>query len=1085
MTRGRFISAGIEQAVSYVELRAPDKPPRRTAVLDFFALAPRFWSSTTQQVAQILYHNIRRLQIFFPRVLIGQEGTVKPGKESRRGRVEKQQALDGKFSLKIDSPRYIGARIAAFNLIAEQRELPNSGGLADVEIVNGNGEGEVGFFMAFEAELARDDPIALPVPEIDRTETSLSEDDARKLVAALENDLSIPGAAYDTPVAQPNEDPAEPWSAHAFVLDGDFVIGAADKVYQRWWFVEDRLRLEIVDVHQAISAAGEAVYDSFFRTYAADAEGARGRRASAQPSDHPLYDNIIADFDAAKVTYEQCSVVAFGVEALVGDFGCKEPDGVGEVTLARLGVLANGDWHLWQELVHERSSWAMRVPFHRSILRHFLHPGASPSSQILAEDVDARGNSLLPYMIWISPRRHAHENLRASFTALHLPYADQIKLDTPNDPQTQAYLWRILTEEIGVIPPEGWVVSGDPLAFPAAAPVSAAGTGEPGTSRSFPILGSNLTEEHLELLSLPSDVREQYGVLGDVHVTGNAGATSGDWREAARVAAEADELAAEVEAEWALSAAADEDERRYYVVPDGVIDDMRAKRRAYAEEQLAARNERFGEFLETFLGLASKYGVKIPPQVSLKFRPVSYNTDELIDQDGNVIATVASNADCDYMTQRLRQLTPTQARQVFPNGSFSISALKVLESPGQVAKTERTLVDLRKICTGVTKALSIPLLSERAERLERILKSGFLILLKPTVLRRIMEMPQFRICEQREGLARVFAVGTWYGLRKFLDFAEKAQADSSFDLDKDSLEDLAQPLQIWLSPRHRQKQKAHIFAALQALGFASVDTLIAALVPTRDFAARSLALVKTFEDRQWLAYREICNAVTWGRRASLQDVTLWVLEMALHAAVPESTVVDELCEEERIKLLGGVPVFVIDPRPKYRLSSSRAWWRASDGPPGDLLQEEIQAERDTAAEERANLVNEILETFRTKPHRTFIGTDELDDWATRLNYHAVRELRASGNRNAQHLFKLIVEELLEGTVIDSEDVNEITGFLGGWYNMEPGVRGATGLRWYSSSPELYPEPQDYTPVRKRKAAPEPYAPGTRKSSRRK
>lgn len=157
MTRGHFSQIGINASVSLVRLMRPTEPPRHTAVLDLFGLAGRFWGKSTRQTA-VIYSTIRSLQDWFPRSLSGKEGVVKPGKETRigQGKTIKQQHLSGAFSLDSPTPAYLGARLAMAELVDDQRVVPGTDDIPDVEFLNTGGEGEMGAFLAYEAELERE-----------------------------------------------------------------------------------------------------------------------------------------------------------------------------------------------------------------------------------------------------------------------------------------------------------------------------------------------------------------------------------------------------------------------------------------------------------------------------------------------------------------------------------------------------------------------------------------------------------------------------------------------------------------------------------------------------------------------------------------------------------------------------------------------------------------------------------------------------------------------------------------------------------------------------------------------------------------
>jgi hypothetical protein len=158
MTRGFFAQIGIKASVFYVRLSRTTEPPRRTGAIDLFGLAGRFWGRSARQTADIVYSTMRSLQDWFPRLLSGQEGVVKPGKETRlgEGKVVKQQHLSGMFSLNAPTPAYLGARLAMAELVDDQRVVPGTEDVSDVEFLNTGGEGEMGAFLAYEAELERE-----------------------------------------------------------------------------------------------------------------------------------------------------------------------------------------------------------------------------------------------------------------------------------------------------------------------------------------------------------------------------------------------------------------------------------------------------------------------------------------------------------------------------------------------------------------------------------------------------------------------------------------------------------------------------------------------------------------------------------------------------------------------------------------------------------------------------------------------------------------------------------------------------------------------------------------------------------------
>lgn len=252
--------------------------------------------------------------------------------------------------------------------------------------------------------------------------------------------------------------------------------------------------------------------------------------------------------------------------------------------------------------------------------------------------------------------------------------------------------------------------------------------------------------------------------------------------------------------------------------------------------------------------------------------------------------------------------------------------------------------------------------------------------------------------------------------------------------------------------------KAHVLTVLHSVGYAPLNDLSEALVPSRDLAKAALHFYQALSDREWIAYRDLCNTVSWGARCPLKEVVEWTSRLAASALVPTSQDADSLTPEEIEFLLGGRAEFVLDPRPRFRLSANRAWWRAIGGPPGDLLKEELAAEEEEAGKGRQQLLATILNTLRTTPHRNFIGTDELDDWATRLDSAKVKRMRENGTRQAENLLSWIVlPALLAAEGIDLQDSAAAEKHLGGSYKMEKGQRGQPGVRWYSAAPETYPE----------------------------
>lgn len=277
------------------------------------------------------------------------------------------------------------------------------------------------------------------------------------------------------------------------------------------------------------------------------------------------------------------------------------------------------------------------------------------------------------------------------------------------------------------------------------------------------------------------------------------------------------------------------------------------------------------------------------------------------------------------------------------------------------------------------------------------------------------------------------------------------------DFDALDLNSLASPLQRWFGSENRWKKKWHVLTVLHAFGYAPLSDLRAALVPSRDLANAAKQFYAQLHDREWIGYRELADSVSWGERGSLRHLVEWTTRLAASAYKPDSDA-DLLDPSEIEQLLGGHAEFVFDPRPKFRLSPNRAWWRTIDGPDGDLLKEELEQDADESIEARRKLLEGIRDTLRDKPHRSFVGTDEMDNWATHIDYDAVRAMRANGTRTVQNLYEQVVRPaLLEGSSVDETDEEAIAEYLGGSHSMEKGVRGVVGFRWLSKDPDAHPE----------------------------
>lgn len=223
--------------------------------------------------------------------------------------------------------------------------------------------------------------------------------------------------------------------------DGDFLQGPAKESVQKWWMEEDDkiLVMEVVDVDGAISQAGTLVRECFDKWFTTALSDARDRLRRGVKSKLPLLDSTLLAFDPSNISSEICVDVATGVEALFGDFGAAQGGyGVGQITAARLGVLALAEPTLWRKLIRERADWADPIPFYRSLFRNLVHPGSSSPTLLFSEEVDSNNQSNLSYELWFSKRPHSLRTLARLLP--HLGYPDlDLLVDDPVE--VQATLW--------------------------------------------------------------------------------------------------------------------------------------------------------------------------------------------------------------------------------------------------------------------------------------------------------------------------------------------------------------------------------------------------------------------------------------------------------------------------------------------------------------------------------------------------------------------------------------------------------------------------------------------------------------------
>ncbi|GAA5980123.1 hypothetical protein JCM11641_006921 [Rhodosporidiobolus odoratus] len=1042
MARGTHASKAIPQGTRLFRFHKPKKPTRSIACFDLMSNASRFWNHSTQDVANQVYSGVRELQEFFPRVVGGMDGGTKVAKELRvNGKtVKKQYRTDGVFTVINRTSEYQGIQLAVRSLIEEKRNVPELDGLTDFEAVCTGGDGEDGCWLAAQAELSREGTVRgkfselkragasgpaskiAPFIPLDPDEEPLEPAAARAFAKSYEEAHSQPDVEYvDVYLDDDDEDDTGLIKVFEFMLDGEALNGEAEEYGQRWWFEgtgSDKVMIvECVEVKVAIRAMGEGVEKETGDWIPAQQLLARQRLDDHVQPRFPLFDSVLLAYDATLTTAQIREAVAAGVEALTTDYGGTEADGVGPVMLAKLGVLAQGVACLWQQLAAERTqTWADPAVFHLSLFRAFCHPGGSDPSLILSETLDQNGDSTLPNTIWVSPRPHAHHGIYSVLEAIKSPLRDRIDLSKPYDDETQAELWRVLMAEVKGGPVDGWVVLADPLPpaqyphdkpeVPTARPAgnSVAGSGTPGTPRIFPILASNFdASKHWDVLGTTEELRDSIGELKRVaHPPGWKSAA--EERERELVEREEREAAEEAEAQWEEERQKDEDEGRFYLLTDVAVQNHAEAMERWGQGKRRERAAKWTNLIDAFLILLNKHNPNLSTNQSFSFRFLDFRTDELLSPAGEVIGSIYFIVDPREATTTLQSLSPAHQQLLLPNGSLSLSGLTSLFQPdGTNSRTDRILVPIRTIFKAVCHCLGVRILSELGERVEEIIRTGFQLIRKPSMLRKILEMPSFFI---RDPVYRVLEKGTWYGTRYG-------------NLDMDPLSHLADALQLFFTKnRNTQKQKNHFAAALHALGYCSIDDFFETLVPHPDLAARAFKYFSGLQDREWISYRDLGNTISWGRRASLEEVTRWACRCALGAAAPPGTDLDAIDAKEQEALLGGKAVFVEDPRPLYRLSKNRARWKATGSPAGDLLEEELAAEAAAAQVAYARTVDEIRHALQTRPDRSFIGSDELSNWAGRIDPTATAK---GADRSVQGLFNVLKAALLEAAGIDGAD----------------------------------------------------------------
>lgn len=112
MTRRYFASIAIRRSLTTVRIRRPKKPPKRIAVVDLGSAGHR--PASTRVAANYIKHKILHLHDFFPRLRLGADSCVKPGKEDRTTTPPtKQQHLSGTFPLSL--PKYAPQNLAVWS----------------------------------------------------------------------------------------------------------------------------------------------------------------------------------------------------------------------------------------------------------------------------------------------------------------------------------------------------------------------------------------------------------------------------------------------------------------------------------------------------------------------------------------------------------------------------------------------------------------------------------------------------------------------------------------------------------------------------------------------------------------------------------------------------------------------------------------------------------------------------------------------------------------------------------------------------------------------------------------------------------
>ncbi|GAA5982896.1 hypothetical protein JCM10908_006824 [Rhodotorula pacifica] len=861
MTRGYFGSAGIDGAVRTVRLHRTAERPNRIAALDMASLAPKYWGADDRMEANIIMTNIRRLQVFFPRVVLAPDGPLKPGKEDRTtSPPRKQQHLSGEFDLA--SSAYMGMQLATFELLEQRAVLEGSAGMADVEAVMTGGEGEAGAWLAYEAEKhthnARDGRLGtrtsseegghqLPAAPLNQgrifaDEKPLTPDEARAFVASS----SVEPPRYPIRDALPDSGDANCPKIFLIMRDGDFLHGSAEEIIQDWRVSENQstIELEIVDANEAITLAGKAVKSSFqgwFHRVRSKAEQSSNETAL------PAFSSALLAFDEASATDEVYVDVAMAVEALFGDFGPRTSGyRTGQITVARLGVLVYGDLEKWRKLIAERAEWAHdATAFFRGILRHFVQPGAADPSLVFSESLNAQNASTLPYKLWYSRKPHALRLLARVVEAMGLPPVD---FATGTEDCVQDCLWNLFSTHLALVPASGWRIfstafdrnaaaptpsvstrsttsslpipptssfasasmfsdltadSPSPALFPpdhSPSAVAIAGSGHPGSPRGFPLLGSNMRPQHWEALGVSDEWRHRQGAYAPLRAMYAANETMKEQEEKAIARKEDEEVAAEVEEEF--ESGLEQDTTTGLVLPfaEASMDRLLLAVQGGRERTRAKRESVWLQLVIAFVEMAQEAIPSLAVPGAFSFKPINGQPyARALYSGGSQICEIRKLETVELASDNLRALSLDQQR-LFREGCFSTKGVR------QLTEDDDTLNALRPVLVSAARFLGIPILSERMQRFSILLETGFNIFLKPSVLTFLLQLPS-RNAAGRVSAAEAEAIPTWYGFRLFIDFCIQAKSEGIFDVDSELVDDIekkkkfASALQTWFGKR--------------------------------------------------------------------------------------------------------------------------------------------------------------------------------------------------------------------------------------------------------------------------------------------